>query len=67
MWDFMFEVVGEYSDLCGEQFFVECDTVAEAWQTVAENFGADMIVNEEIKCVGKYTPEEAEWLGLDTY
>lgn len=65
--DYLFEVVGEESDLCGEQFFVECDTVAEAWQTVAENFGTAMIVNDEIKCIGKYTPEEAEWLGYDTY
>ena len=67
MLDYMFEVVGEYNDLCGEQFFVECNTIAEAWQIVADNFGAEMIINEEIKYVGLYTPEEAEWLGLDTY
>ena len=67
MYDFLFEVVSEYSELCGEQFFVECNTVAEAWQTVAEIFGIDIIINEEIKCVGKYTPEEAEILGYDTY
>ena len=43
------------------------EVVGEAWQTVAENFGTAMIVNDEIKCIGKYTPEEAEWLGYDTY
>ena len=67
MWDYLFEIIDEENELCGEQFFVECNTVAEAWQTVAENFGKDIIINDEIKCFGKYTPEEAEMWGLDTY
>ena len=62
MWDFMFEVVGEYSELCGEQFFVECDTKAEALEIAADNFP-----DEELHYCGRYSPEEAECLGLDTY
>ena len=62
MWDFMFEIVGEDSELCGEQFFVECDTFDEAWKIAVENFG-----DEDFDYVGKYTPAEAEAIGLDTY
>lgn len=60
--DYLFEVVGEESNLCGEQFFVECDTFEEACRIAMDNFD-----DEELHYIGKYTPEEAEWLGLDTY
>ena len=62
MWDFMFEVVGEDSDICGEQFFVECDTKSEAWEIARANFE-----DEELQYCGRYSIEEAEWIGLDTY
>ena len=62
MWDFMFEVVGEDSDLCGEQFFVECNTLASAREIAEENFP-----DEELSYCGRYSVEEAEWLRLDTY
>lgn len=47
----------------GEEFFVECDSLAEAWAIVRENFGDDADVEYE----GRFTVEEAEILGLDTY
>lgn len=47
----------------GEEFFVECDTKEEAWEIVRENFG----VENDIEYLGKYTVEEAEILGYDTY
>jgi len=62
MWDFMFEVVGEDSELCGEQFFVECNSKREAFMIAADNFP-----DEELQYCGRYSPEEAEWIGLDTY
>lgn len=62
MWDFMFEVVGEDSDLCGEQFFVECNTLVSAREIASDNFP-----DEELRYCGKYSIEEAEWIGLDTY
>ena len=62
MWDFLFEVVDEDSDLCGEQFFVECNNLHIAWEVAIDNFGG-----VELDCIGKYTVEEAEILGLDTY
>ena len=67
MTDYLFEIVGEENENCGEQFFVETDCVASAWQIVADNFGVDAILNHEIDCIGEYTPEEAEILGYDTY
>lgn len=62
MFDFLFEVIGEDSDLCGEQFFVECDTKREAYQIAADNFP-----DEELRYCGKYSVEQAEILGYDTY
>ena len=62
MWDFMFEIVGEDSDLCGEQFFVECYNLHTAWEIAVDNF-----IDEELEYLGKYSPEEAEAIGLDTY
>lgn len=62
MWDFMFEVIDPDSDLCGEQFFVECDTIEKAFEIANKNFP-----DGGFECIGKYTPWEAEMLGLDTY
>ena len=47
----------------GEQFFVECRTLAEAWITVWENFGDDA----DVEYIDEYTVEEAEILGYDTF
>lgn len=47
----------------GEQFFVECRTLAEAWIIVWENFGGDV----DVEYIDKYTVEEAEILGYDTF
>ena len=58
MYDFLF-----IDEEVGEEFFVECDTLAEAWETVYVNFGQ----NSDVYYLGKYTVEEAEILGYDTY
>lgn len=58
MYDFLF-----IDEEVGEEFFVECDTLAEAWETVYVNFGQ----NSDVHYLGKYTIEEAEILGYDTY
>ena len=58
MWDFLF-----IDNESGEQFFVECNNRREAMQTVWENFGEDA----DIECIGRYTVEEADILGYDTY
>lgn len=57
MWDFLFE-----DRETGEEFFVECDSKREAFQIAWENFGEG---NVEYK--GRFTVEEAEMWGLDTY
>lgn len=67
MWiDYLFEVVGEDSDYCGEEFLVEVeggvDSVKTAWSIAKENFP-----NETMKCYGPFSVEEAEIMGLDTY
>ena len=62
MWDYLFEVVDEDSELCGETFFVECSNLHTAWEIAVDNFNGI-----ELECIGKYAPEEAEILGYDTY
>ena len=62
MWNYLFEVVSEWSENCGEQFFVQCDARKEADEIVSDNFWGD-----KVKYLGKYTDEEAEMMGFDTY
>lgn len=58
MYDFLF-----IDNVTGEEFFVECDTLNEAWGIVCDNFGPE----NEADFLGRYSPEEAEILGYDTY
>lgn len=58
MWDYLF-----IDNESGEQFFVECETEDEAWEIIDENFGD----TATIELCGRYTVQEAEWIGLDTY
>lgn len=47
----------------GELFFVECETLTEAWGIVWENFEEDI----DIEYISEYSVEEADILGYDTY
>lgn len=64
--DYLFEVVGEDSELCGEEFFVEIqsgiDSFKQARAIAEQNFPG-----EKLKAYGPFTVEEAEAMGLDTY
>ena len=62
MKDFMFEIVTEDSELCGEQFFVECNNLHTAWEIATDTF-----INEELDYLGTFSRDEAEEIGLDTY
>lgn len=62
MWDYLFAVVDEESEACGEHFFVECNNLHTAWEIAVDTFDG-----AELDYLGKYTIEEAENLGLDTY
>ena len=60
--NYLFEVVSEYSEAYGEQFFVQSDTYQEAEEVLTQYFWGD-----EVKYLGRYSDEEAEIMGLDTY
>lgn len=62
MKDYLFEIIDENSDYCGEQFFVECESLREAWETADVNFP-----DVALRCYGSYSIAEAEMMGLDTY
>ena len=58
MFDFLF-----MDNDSGEQFFVECRTLDEAWAIIYGNFDDDA----DIEFLGEYSVKEAEILGYDTY
>lgn len=48
----------------GEQFFVECESLAEAWEIARDNWGEE---TDDLEYLGEYEPWEAEILGYDTF
>lgn len=62
MWNYLFEIVGEYSELSGERFFAQCDTKEEAEEIMAENFWGEQVI-----CLGRYSDDVAEMMGYDTF
>ena len=66
--DFLFKIDNEESENCGEEFFVEVEdkgtmqTVTEAIRIATENWPEDWP-----KIIGVFTPEDAEFIGLDTH
>lgn len=67
MLNYLFEVSGEESDLCGEEFFVQVDPdskspLKEAWKIARENFKGEALI-----LTGLFNDEMAEMLGFDTY
>lgn len=48
----------------GEQFFVECESLAEAWEIAHDNWDDD---TDDLEYLGEYEVWEAEILGYDTY
>ena len=76
MWyDYLFEVIDEDSDLCGDRFFVEIE-FAEGERAATHYDEAVSILCDElniacdedhISYIGFYTSDEAEELGYDTF
>lgn len=61
---YWFEIVGEDSDLCGEEFFT---ALQNADKKAHVTYAKEIFPGEKIKCLGKVSEEEAEMMGLDTY
>lgn len=59
---YWFEIIGEDSILCGEQFFVEAETLIEANKIVDDYFPDEITL-----CYGDVSDFEAEMMGYDTY
>ena len=54
----------EDSELCGEEFFTELENADKATHLM---YVKKLFPNENPKCYGRVTEEEAEMMGLDTY
>ena len=61
---YWFEIIGEGSDLCGEEFFTELENATKE-QHIA--YAHEVFPDEELRCIGKVSAAEAEMMGLDTY
>ena len=61
---YWFAIVGEYSDLCGEEFLTELENASKQEHI---DYAHRLFPNEEIRCYGKLTELEAEMMGIDTY
>lgn len=66
MTNYLFENTNEYSDLCGERIFVQCDNYYKALEILEEILEREFIVSDWEYC-GEYTDGEAEMIGYDTY
>ena len=70
---YWFEIVGEDSDLCGEEFFTALYTAfcrnkrSKKLKAQHVDYAQSIFPGENIKCLGYVTEEEAEMMGLDTY
>ena len=60
MFAYLFEIIGGANK--GERFFVECDSLREAWENVDEIFPTD-----PLRCWGRYPIENAKMTELDIY
>lgn len=60
--NYLYEIVTPLSRLCGERFFIQCDTMDEADKILAREF-----FGEYVEYLGTYTDDEAEDIGYDTY
>lgn len=52
------------SELCGEEFFTELE---DAGRKEHYDYVRELFPNENPRCLGQVTEEEAEMMGLDTY
>lgn len=62
--NYLFEDTNPDSYLCGERFFVQCDSREEALTIIEEETNFDI---DNLTCLGKYHDWEAEAMGYDTY
>lgn len=63
MFGFLFKFT-EYSENEGEQILCEEPTLADAWNTLCNNYGFE---RRELRFIERMSVEEGEWLGLDIY
>lgn len=62
MWNYLFVIIGEDSEYCGEEFFIQCNTFEETEEILKIYFP-----DEKVSYIGIFNDEEAEALGFDTY
>ena len=62
---YWWEIYGEDSDLCGEEFFTALPN--NATYEEHEKYAMELFPNEWLNCLGYVTEEDAEMMGLDTY
>ena len=65
MWTtYWWMITDEESELCGEEFFTE---LKDAGRKEHNDYVSELFPNENPRCLGQVSEEEAEMMGLDTY
>lgn len=62
--NYLFEVTDPNLSFCGERFFVQCDSVEEAFKIIKRNTWYNL---DDVEYIDVYTDDEAEWMGYDTF
>ena len=61
---YWWKIVGENSDLCGEEFFT---ALKNADALDHKKYARQIFPNEKLRCLGLISEFDAEMMGLDTY
>jgi hypothetical protein len=61
---YLFKVVGENSEIYGEEFLTELENASKE-EHIA--YAREWFPSEEIRCYGRVSEFEAEMMGIDTY
>lgn len=61
---YWWKIVGEDSDLCGEEFFTR---LRNADALDHKRYARQIFPNEKFRCLGLVSEFDAEMMGLDTY
>ena len=61
---YWFEITGEDSEICGEEFLTELENGSKEDHI---KYAQEIFPGEELRCLGRVNSYEAEMMGLDTY
>lgn len=65
--NYLYEVCGEDSPNCGENFFVQVNADDPDARDIANKIAAENFPDDKLRNLGRYSDFQAEMMGYDTY